>query len=47
MLGSAVEVARAHKVRLGKLGLGAELKSQLVGVLELLEGALSAGEHVK
>jgi hypothetical protein len=47
MLGSAVEVARAHKVKLGKLGLGAELESQLVGTLELLEGALSSGEHAR
>jgi hypothetical protein len=42
MLRSAVEVARAHRGEIEKLGLGADLESKLVGALELLEGALSA-----
>jgi hypothetical protein len=47
MLRSAVEVARAHRSEIEKLGLGAELESKLVGALELLEGALSAWEHAR
>jgi hypothetical protein len=42
MLRSVVEVARAHRGEIEKLGLGAELESKLVGALELLEGALGA-----
>jgi hypothetical protein len=41
MLRSAVEVARAHRGEVEKLGL-AGVESKLAGALELLEGALSA-----
>jgi hypothetical protein len=41
MLRSAVEVARAHRGEIEKLGL-AGVESKLAGALELLEGALSA-----
>jgi hypothetical protein len=42
MLRSAVEVVRAHRGDIEKLGLGAEIESKLMGALELLEGALSS-----
>jgi hypothetical protein len=42
MLRSAIEVARAHRGDIEKLGLGAEIELKLVGALELLEGALSS-----
>jgi hypothetical protein len=42
MLRSAVEVARAHRGNIEKLGLGVEIESKLAGALELLEEALSA-----
>jgi hypothetical protein len=47
MLRSALEVARTHRGKIGKLGLGIEIESKLGGALELLEGALSAGGHVR
>jgi hypothetical protein len=46
MLRSAVEVARAHRGEIEGLGL-AGVESKLAGALELLEGALSAGEHAR
>jgi hypothetical protein len=47
MLRSAVEVARAHRGDIEKLGLGVEIESKLAGALELLEGALSARGHAR
>jgi hypothetical protein len=45
MLRSAVEVVRAHRGDIEKLGLGAEIESKLMGALELLEGALSRSQR--